>query len=81
MPDAHTGELIRQTVYLDTASDDTLEAIRAAGRRRKVDTNRSAVIRLALRRLAAELTPDEVAGEIERAAAAAGPRKPGRQLI
>lgn len=78
---ATTTELMRQTVYLDDTADDFLETIRAASRKRRVDANRSAVIRLALRHLAAELEPRQVVDEIETASRAAGTQRPGRRLV
>lgn len=51
------AELLRQTIFLDDQSDALLEDVRRASRSRRVDANRSAVVRLALRRLADELTP------------------------
>lgn len=78
---AHAETLIRQTVYLDDDADDLLEKVRSASRRRRVDANRSAVIRLALRQLAAQLTPTQIVDAIETAGKQAGPRRPGRQMI
>lgn len=78
---APTIDLVRQTVYLDGPADDILEAVRAASRPRRIDANRSAVIRLALRRLAAELSPTEIVDEIESASRAVDSGKPGRRLI
>ncbi|WP_137726565.1 hypothetical protein [Prescottella subtropica] len=61
-------ELSPSTVYLGSEEDDFLEDVRAAGRRRpqRVDANRSAVVRLALNRLAEQLTHGEVVEEIHR---------------
>lgn len=78
---AATSELIRQTVYLDDAADDVLEEVRSASRRRRVDANRSAVIRLALRRLKDDLSAEQIVDEIERASKHADTSKPGRRLI
>lgn len=76
-----TTDLIRQTVYLDDLADELLEDIRAASRPRRVDANRSAVIRLALRRLRTERTPAQIVDDIEQANRAAGPQRPGRRLV
>ena len=72
---------IRQSVHLDAETDAILEDIRAASRPRRVDANRSAVIRLALRRLAAELTPNQIVDQIEDAARTTTHQGPGRKLI
>jgi len=60
-------ELVKKTIYLSTREDDFLEDIYLAGRRApggKVDANRGAVVRLALRRLESELSPDQIVDEI-----------------
>lgn len=76
-----TPELIRQTVYLDDDADELLESVRSASRKRRVDANRSAVIRLALRRLAADITPTQIVDEIAKASKAADHTRPGRRLV
>lgn len=58
--------LEKASIYLDPQSDEFLESARIAGRRSKprVDASRSAVVRLALARLAAQMTPDQVVREL-----------------
>lgn len=60
-------ELVKKTIYLSTREDDFLENVYLAGRRSpggKVDANRGAVVRLALRRLESELSPEQIVEEI-----------------
>lgn len=60
-------ELVKKTIYLSTREDDFLEDVYLAGRRApggKVDANRGAVVRLALRRLEGELSPEQIVEEI-----------------
>lgn len=60
-------ELVKKTIYLSTREDDFLENVYLAGRRAaagKVDANRGAVVRLALRRLESELSPEQIVEEI-----------------
>lgn len=60
-------ELVKKTIYLSTREDDFLENVYLAGRRAaggKVDANRGAVVRLALRRLESELSPEQIVDEI-----------------
>lgn len=54
--------LIRSTIYLGDADDAWLQEISSIGRGRrpKVDASRSAVVRLALDRLRAQMTQDQV---------------------
>ncbi|BDB63478.1 hypothetical protein RDE2_52720 (plasmid) [Rhodococcus sp. RDE2] len=68
--------LMPATVYLTAENDDFLEDVKRAGRRSqpKIDANRAAVVRLALARLADQMTPEQVAQEL---AARAG-RRPGK---
>jgi hypothetical protein len=68
--------------YLDAASDEFLEDVRAAARRAtpKVDASRSAVVRLALLRLADELGPAELIAELRRRSASVAPG-PGRKRL
>jgi hypothetical protein len=56
------GAPVRVTLYVDRQADDFMEAVRVAGltARPKVDVSRSAVVRLALRRLIDEMTAAEV---------------------
>lgn len=58
------------TVSLDRATEEVLEAVRSAGRfsTPRVDANRSATIRLAMARLAEQMTPEEIAAELARRA-------------
>lgn len=60
-------QLVKKTIYLSTREDDFLENVYLAGRRAaggKVDANRGAVVRLALRRLESELSPEEIVDQI-----------------
>ena len=68
---AATGELAKVSVYLDETTDTYLETIRSAARstRPRVDATRSAVVRLALNRLASQLSTQEVVAELRRSAA------------
>ncbi|QDP08247.1 hypothetical protein FNU77_00190 (plasmid) [Prescottella equi] len=58
--------LVSATVYLSTSNDEFLEDVKRAGRRNqpKIDANRSAVVRLALTRLAEQMSPEQVAQEL-----------------
>ncbi len=60
------GELRKVAVYLDEDTDTALEAIRYAGttRRPRLDVSKSAVVRLALERLLAELSHEQVVAAI-----------------
>ncbi|UXA21336.1 hypothetical protein [Mycobacterium sp. SMC-4] len=71
MPPAGT-DLTKASIYLDESTDAYLETVRAAARTTKprVDATRSAVVRLALNRLAEHFTPAEVVAELQRSAAA-----------
>lgn len=73
------SELAKASIYLDEHTDAYLETVRAAARTTKprVDATRSAVVRLALNRLADQLTPGEVVAELQRNAA--GHTGPGRK--
>lgn len=79
MPAAGGSELAKVSIYLDESTDTYLETVRAAARttRPRVDATRSAVVRLALNRLAGQLTPGEVVAELQRNAA--GHTGPGRK--
>jgi hypothetical protein len=71
-PRADAGtDLTKVSIYLDEPTDAYLETVRAAGRTTKprVDATRSAVVRLALNRLADELGPADVIAELGRNAA------------
>ncbi|MCG5434523.1 hypothetical protein LV457_19820 [Mycobacterium sp. MYCO198283] len=71
VPPAGT-DLTKASIYLDEPTDAYLETVRAAARTAKprVDATRSAVVRLALNRLAEQFTPAEVVAELQRSAAA-----------
>jgi hypothetical protein len=61
------GSVIKRTIHLGRAEDEFLEDIFIAGRRApggRVDANRSAAVRLAIRRLREELSPDQIVNEI-----------------
>ncbi|WP_131809505.1 hypothetical protein [Mycolicibacter sinensis] len=79
MPAAGGSELAKVSIYLDESTDTYLETVRAAARttRPRVDATRSAVVRLALNRLAGQLTPGEVVAELQRNVA--GHTGPGRK--
>ncbi|WP_237075783.1 hypothetical protein, partial [Mycobacteroides abscessus] len=76
---APTTELTKVSIYLDDPTDAYLETVRGAARtaRPRVDATRSAVVRLALNRLAEQLDPAEVVAELQRKAA--GHSGPGRK--
>lgn len=67
-----TSDLAKVSIYLDEPTDTYLETVRAAARtaRPRVDATRSAVVRLALTRLADQLNSDQVVAELQRNAAA-----------
>jgi hypothetical protein len=69
---AKATDLAKVSIYLDDATDTYLETIRAAARttRPRVDATRSAVVRLALTRLADQLNSEQVVAELQRNAAA-----------
>lgn len=73
------SELAKVSIYLDEHTDAYLETVRAAARTTKprVDATRSAVVRLALNRLADQLSPADVVAELQRNAA--GHTGPGRK--
>ncbi|GAB4939983.1 MULTISPECIES: hypothetical protein [Mycobacterium] len=79
MPVPGGSELAKASIYLDEHTDAYLETVRAAARTTKprVDATRSAVVRLALNRLADQLTPGEVVAELQRNAE--GHTGPGRK--
>jgi hypothetical protein len=62
-----TGATFKVTLYLDRETDEFMEAVRVEGltSRPKVDVSRSAVVRLALRRLMDEMGPGEVKALLE----------------
>lgn len=68
--DQPAADLARYSIYFDATNDEFLEAVRGAGRagKPKVDASRSAVARLAIARLQAELSPAEVVAELRRRA-------------
>lgn len=65
-------ELTKVSIYLDEPTDAFLETIRTAARfaKPRVDATRSAVVRLALNRLAQQLHPSDLVAELQRKAAA-----------
>ncbi len=77
--DAGGSKLAKVSIYLDERTDVYLETVRGAARATKprVDATRSAVVRLALNRLADQLSPGEVVAELQRNAA--GHTGPGRK--
>ena len=77
--DAGGSKLAKVSIYLDEGTDVYLETVRGAARATKprVDATRSAVVRLALNRLADQLSPGEVVAELQRNAA--GHTGPGRK--
>lgn len=72
-------DLTKASIYLDEITDNYLETVRSAARTAKprVDATRSAVVRLALNRLAEQLGPTEVVAELQRNAS--GHTGPGRK--
>lgn len=74
-----TTDLTKVSIYLDDPTDTYLETVRGAARtaRPRVDATRSAVVRLALNRLADQLDPAAVVAELQRNAA--GHSGPGRK--
>jgi hypothetical protein len=61
-PAAERGAPFKVTLYVDRDTDEFMETVRVEGltSRPKVDVSRSAVVRLALRRLMDEMSPVEV---------------------
>lgn len=72
-------ELTKVSIYLDEPTDAFLEMVRGTARTAepRVDATRSAVVRLALKRLAEQLRPDEVVAQLHRSASIH--RGPGRK--
>ncbi|WP_205874389.1 hypothetical protein [Mycobacterium camsae] len=64
-------ELTKVSIYLDEPADAFLESVRTAARfaKPRVDATRSAVVRLALTRLAQQLHPSDLVAELQRKAA------------
>jgi hypothetical protein len=75
-------ELYRSTIYFGQAEDRFLEDVRTVARRAKpkVDATRSAVVRMAVRRMLADLTPGEVMDAL-RAQAPQNTGAPGRRRL
>ncbi|MFV8319982.1 hypothetical protein [Mycobacterium sp. 23] len=71
-PSPAPTELTKVSIYLDEPTDAFLETIRTAARfaKPRVDATRSAVVRLALNRLAQQLHPSDLVAELQRKAAA-----------
>lgn len=67
---ASPGALAPATISLDRKTEEVLEAVRTAGRfaQPKIDANRSATIRLAVVRLAEQLSPEEIVDELRQRA-------------
>ena len=65
-PPVELGDLYRSTIYFNEAEDAFLEDVRGAARRSKpkVDASRSAVVRLAVKRLLADLSASQVVDEL-----------------
>jgi hypothetical protein len=63
-------ELVKTTIHFGSEEDRFLDEVNFAGKRArpKVDASRSAVARLALRRLAEQMTSDEIVDELRRRA-------------
>ena len=63
---ATDDDLTRSSIYIDAAGDEFLETVRAAGRRSrpKVDASRSSVVRLALSKLAEDMSAEQVIAEL-----------------
>ncbi len=76
---AAVTDLTKVSIYLDDQADTYLETVRGTARtaRPRVDATRSAVVRLALNRLAEQLDPAAVVAELQRKAA--GHSGPGRK--
>lgn len=68
---APPSDLTKVSIYLDEPTDAFLEAVRTAARfaKPRVDATRSAVVRLALTRLAEQLHPSDLVAELQRKAA------------
>lgn len=64
---AKVGAPVKVTLYVDRQADDFMEAARIEGlvSRPKVDISRSAVVRLALRRLMSDMTAPQVKALLE----------------
>jgi hypothetical protein len=64
-------DLTKVSIYLDEPADAFLETVRTAARfaKPRVDATRSAVVRLALTRLAEQLHPSDLVAELQRKAA------------
>lgn len=75
-----TSAPVKVTLYVDRPSDEFMEAARVAGllARPKVDISRSAVVRLAMRRLMEEMSPAEVKALLEQQEVGAGPGRKRR---
>lgn len=65
-PSAKAADLRKVAVYLDESQDVALEALRYLGtsQRPRLDVSKSAVVRLALKRLLADLSHEEIVREI-----------------
>ena len=79
-PRANDAPTFKVTLYLDQVMDDFMERARVEGltARPKVDVSRSAVARLALERLMADMTPKEIKTLIGGRAARSAAGRTGR---
>ncbi len=70
----------KMSIYLDGSTDEFLEAVRVMGRasQPRVDATRSAVVRLAIAKLARDFSPAQVVEELLRCTAHNGPGRPRR---
>ncbi|MEZ0494637.1 hypothetical protein AB2L28_20565 [Kineococcus sp. TBRC 1896] len=66
-PPAKAPDLRKVAVYLDEDQDAALEALRYLGtsQRPRLDVSKSAVVRLAMKRLLADLSHEEIVREIK----------------
>lgn len=65
---APVTDLTKVSIYLDEPTDTFLETVRTAARfaKPRIDATRSAVVRLALNRLAEQLHPTDLIAELQR---------------
>jgi len=78
---AELGATFKVTLYVDRDTDEFMEAVRVEGltSRPKVDVSRSAVVRLALRRLMNDMSPAEIKALLaDQAVRSAGPGRKRR---
>lgn len=67
-PPPPVTDLTKVSIYLDEPTDTFLETVRTAARfaKPRIDATRSAVVRLALNRLAEQLHPTDLIAELQR---------------